>query len=113
MNQPTFAPADDETADLLGLISADYVHQLDRDKVDAAITQTARDNGGRIDANKVRALLVNERGHLTVYPRLLSARYSVLARTGVIKADGWTTNTDTVGRNSGRPCRVWRLVGEL
>ena len=110
MSGPTFAPVDDETADLLALIDADRIHTDDRHKIDVAIKQVAAEHGGVVDPGRVRALLTNEHG-LTVYPRVLSARYSVLTRAGVLEVDGWTTNTDKAGGNYGKPQRLYRLAG--
>ena len=103
------SPVDTGTASLLDLIASDDIHAADRAKVDAAIRQVPDEHGGQVDPNRVRALLTNEHG-LTVYPRLLSARYSVLARAGVLVADGWTENRDRAGRNAGKPQRVWKYV---
>ena len=63
-----------------------------------------------MDPNRVRASLTNEYG-LTVHPRMLSAQYGVLKARHMIVHDGWTVNTDTKGRNSGKPSRLWKWVG--
>jgi len=47
---------------------------------------------------------------LVVYPRLLGAIYQALAKKGVLEFAGWTTSTDTRGRNAGRPARSYRLT---
>lgn len=85
------------------------MHDADRDRIVAAIRDDANTHNGQVDANRVRAALTNAYG-LMVPPRLLSATYGSLARSGVLVHDGWTTNTDAAGGNAGKPARLWRLV---
>ena len=95
-------------ASLLDLIATDFAHRDDRAKVESAIRADAALHSGEINPNRVRAALTNDYG-LTVYPRVLSAVYSSLARAGVIEHAGWTENTDRRGGNAGKPARLWRL----
>ncbi len=106
------APVDADTAATLQLVDGDPLHQADRARVDEAIRTIAAADGGVIDPGKVRRLLTNEAG-LSVYPRVLSARYFALRRAGVIEPAGWTVSDDRAGRNAGRPARLWRWVGAL
>lgn len=92
------------TAELLELISGDPLHDSDRAAVIGAILSVGRDDGGVVDPNEVRARL-----DTTVYPRVVGAVYQSLAKRGVLVADGWVISKDRRGRNSGKPCRRYRL----
>lgn len=85
-----------------------------RDRIRQAIAGDAREHGGEVNPNRVRARLLHPAsGRLDVDPRILSATYSALRSQGVLVHAGWTTNDDVNGRNVGRPQRLWRLVGVL
>ncbi len=104
------APVDADTAATLQLVDGDHLHAADRARVDTAIRTIAAADGGVVDPGQVRRLLTNEHG-LTVYPRVLSARYFALRKAGLIERAGWTTNDDQHGRNAGRPARLYRWTG--
>lgn len=106
-------PIDAGTEATLDLVDADPIHDADRAAVDAAVRAVARANGGMVDPGQVRRRLCDDNGNLTVYPRVLSARYSALRRAGVIEPAGWTVSDDRHGRNAGRPARLYRWVGAL
>jgi hypothetical protein len=97
--------------DMLDAIAADRIHATDRQRVEDAIRADAQAHSGCVDSNRVRESLRDRYGLLTVYPRSLSATYSALRQAGVIRRDGWTTSTDTHGRNAGKPARTYRWVG--
>jgi hypothetical protein len=58
-----------------------------------------------VDPNRVR-----DRIPSWVNPRVVSATYNALRTRHVLEVDGWTVNTDTKGRNVGKPQRTYRLV---
>lgn len=85
-----------------------------RNRIRQAIAGDAREHDGEVNPNRVRARLLHPAsGRLDVDARILSAQYGALAAQGVLVQSGWTTNSDTAGRNGGKPLRLWRLVGEL
>jgi hypothetical protein len=45
-----------------------------------------------------------------VQPQIIGPTYRALCLLREIEPDGWTTNTDTRGRNTGKPARCYRLV---
>ncbi len=98
--------------DLLDAVAGNPLADGYRRRIRNAIKADAAIHGGEVDSNRVRAALTGAHG-LEVDPRMLSATYGALRATGVLEFAGWTTNTDTAGRNSGKPARLWRLVGEL
>jgi hypothetical protein len=106
------------TADQLDLLTAvaenpTPIAEGYRNRIRAAIVADAREHGGEVNPNRVRARLLHPAsGRLDVDPRILSATYAALRAQGVLVHDGWTTNGDTAGRNGGKPLRLWRLVGE-
>ena len=59
--------------------------------------------------NRVRAALTNEYG-LTVYPRVLSAVYQSMTRSGHLQFDRWIENDDVAGGNAGKPARQYVLT---
>ncbi|GAA5119076.1 hypothetical protein [Haloechinothrix salitolerans] len=95
---------DSDTAELLALINGDPLHDRDRAAVIGAILSVGRDNGGVVDPNDVRSRLGG-----SVYPRVVGAVYQSLAKRGVLVGDGWVISKDRRGRNSGKPCRRYRL----
>lgn len=103
LNFPS-SPVDADTAAILDLIHGDPLHDRDRAAVIGAIVSVARDSGGVVDPNAVRERLAG-----LVFPRLVGAVYQSLAKRGVLVAEGWTISRDKVGRNSGKPCRRYRL----
>lgn len=104
-------PQTPETEATLDLVDADPLHDRDRAAIDAAVRAVARANDGMVDPGQVRRRLCDDNGNLTVYPRVLSARYFALRRAGVLEPAGWVVNDDRHGRNAGRPARLYRWVG--
>lgn len=101
---------DDQTAALLLDVAGRPEHDADRRRIVAAIVRDARDHGGRVDPNRVRARLANADGALTVRPQVVGAVYQALTRTKHLAPHGYVTSTDRHGGNAGRPLRGWRLV---
>jgi hypothetical protein len=63
--------------------------------------------GGRVSPNHLRGKV---RGH--VAPRRIGAFTSRAVARNLIEPTGeWEISDDTEGKNSGRPCRVYRWVG--
>lgn len=87
------------------LIAADPSHARERRAVITAICQDAATHNGHVDPNRVRRLIPSWVG-----PRVTSAVYGVLARSGVLARGPWTTNTDDKGRNNGKPLRTYYLA---
>jgi hypothetical protein len=98
---------DTVTGDLLDLIadSDDLGHH--RAEVERAIWAVAVDNDGHIDPNLVRRILPG-----WVKPQAVGPTYRAMTLAGDIEPDGWTTNDDTRGRNSGKPLRTYRVRSE-
>ena len=86
---------DDDTLAILRLIEGDPLHDQDRTLVVRAIVEEGRSAHGMVDPNKVR-----ERINHAVLPQVVG-----------LAVAGWTTNLDKAGRNSGKPCRTYWLVG--
>lgn len=84
---------------------------MQRERIVEAMRADARDHDGLVHPNRVRVLLSNHVG-LQVQPQLLSATYSALRTEGRLTFDHWGLNDDVVGRNAGKPQRVWRWTGE-
>jgi hypothetical protein len=97
---------DHATADLLDLIADSDNHAHHRAEVERVIWAVALDNGGHIDPNEVRARIPT-----WVQPQIVGPTYRAMTLAGDIEPDGWTTNTDARGRNSGKPARTYRATG--
>ncbi|OXM73073.1 MULTISPECIES: hypothetical protein [Amycolatopsis] len=98
------APVDADTESILQLVAGDPLHEDDRAAVVRAILAAAAADGGRVDPNAVRKLIPDN-----VYPRVIGATYLTLAKKGLLVVDGWTVSEDRAGRNTGKPCRLYRL----
>jgi len=106
--------------DLLDLLDAvaDDTSPLGQDHyalVIDAFREAARLDAGVVDPNRVRSLLAEKDGY-AVESHVLSAAYARARATGrgrttLIERHGWTTNTDTRGRNGGKPLRTYRWIG--
>lgn len=96
---------DDATGSLLDLIESDRIHADDREAVRLAILAAAFDDDGRIDPNLVRTSLP-----AWVRPQIIGPTYRAMCLEGVIEPDGWTTSTDSHGRNYGKPARTYRMA---
>lgn len=70
----------------------------------AAIKRVAAENGGQVDANKVRPLV---RGRIE--PKHIATAYAVAKRAELIERIGINESTDTEGKNAGRPQPLYRL----
>lgn len=103
------APVDPRTAALLDLIAGDPRHEGDRAEIVRAILETARENAGRVDPNRLRAKLTNEWGS-TVYPACIGATVNALARRGVLHFDRWVITEGSETGNNGRPARSYTLT---
>lgn len=82
-------------------------HEDERALILKAIEATALVNGGQVDMNVVRQLIPD-----VVTPQLIGAVVNVLIRQKRLERIGWTTNTDTRGRNVGKPLPLYALVGD-
>lgn len=107
---PAWSPVDDATADLLSLV-ADTNHpsaDFEWDFFVTALHRAALPVGNRcIDPNKLRRIV---RGQ--VAPRRIGAFTNRAKAEGLIADTGeWVVSDDAAGRNGGKPCRVYRLVG--
>lgn len=107
---PRWSAVDDETADLLSLVANEHPAIPSEAEEWHRFTQAleaASDLDGRIDPNFLRPLL---RG--SVAPNRIGAFTNRAKAEGLIAWDGeWVTSDDTEGRNSGKPCRVYRWLG--
>lgn len=97
---------DPDTAALLDLMDGDPIHARDREAVIDAIRAAVRSDG-TVCGNDWRGLIP-----AWVYPRVVGATVHALARRGILQATGdWAISDDTVGKNSGKPVRVYRWHG--
>ena len=97
---------DDNTAALLRLIDGDPVHARDREAVVDAIRVAVRPDG-TVCGNDWRGLIP-----AWVYPRVIGATVSALARQGVLRPTGdWVVSDDVAGRNRGKPAKIYRWHG--
>lgn len=105
---PRWAPVDDDTADLLGILSLDG-SPIGLDEWPfflSVLEKVATENGGLIDQNLTRPML---RGQIR--PARTGSFFHRAARMGLIRADGWNESDDREQRNVGKPIRVWRWLG--
>jgi len=70
----------------------------------AAIKQVAAENGGEVDANKVRPLV---RGRIE--PKHIGTAFAVAKKAELIERIGINESTDVAGKNAGRPQPLYRL----
>jgi hypothetical protein len=97
---------DPDTAALLDLMDGDPIHARDREAVIDAIRAAVRPDG-TVCGNDWRGLVPQ-----WVYPRVIGATVHALARRGILQATGdWAISDDTVGKNGGKPVRVYRWHG--
>ena len=102
------APVDQPTADALDLLNFDPTHRTDRQIICDVIETVAARGGGDVDPNVLRSELTGR-----VQPNVIGATVHSLARSGHLVATGWTVTTGSTSRNSGKPCRTYRLVKSL
>jgi hypothetical protein len=98
---------DHATGDLLDVIAGSDDHAHHRAEIERTIWAVALDYDGHINPNHVRARIPT-----WVQPQLVGPTYRAMTLAGDIEPDGWTTNTDTRGRNSGKPLRMYRIAPE-
>ena len=96
---------DTYTASLLDLIADSDDHAHHRAEIERVIWAVAFEHDGHINPNVVR-----DRIPPWVQPQLVGPTYRAMTLAGDIQPDGWTTNSDLKGRNSGKPARTYRLV---
>lgn len=109
MSAPTWSSVDDTTADLLTLVAEEHpATPSEVDEWDFFVRTLRRyaQPTGFIDQNNVREEL---RG--AVKANRIGAFYRRALLERRIEAAGWVESTDTVGKNSGRPCRMYRWLG--
>jgi hypothetical protein len=112
MTAPHFAPVDEPTADLLTLV-ADVERATGRDVPAlflAACQRDAREHGGLVSVNRVRALLDGE----DIPPRRYSALWSHYTGRGkpMVKTGEWEMCEGSTSGNDGRPFAIRRWVGD-
>lgn len=111
MSAPAFAPADEETYDLLSAVAEPHpVIGADVPGLFlAACKRDAEIHGGFVSVNRVRALLVDA----DIPPRRYSALWAHFTGEGkpMVKADTWETCSGSTSGNDGRPFRLRRWVG--
>lgn len=113
MSAPTFAPVDEDTADLLDLIDADWrpFAEADRNEVAQAIRDSVEPDG-HVSPNRVRARLASLPVLRQPKPQRVGPVYRSLVAAGFLAVnDGWEMSDDLAGRNSGKPHRTYRWVG--
>ena len=98
---------DTYTGSLLDLIADSDDHAHHRAEIERVILAVALEHDGRIDPNVVR-----DRIPAWVQPQLVGPTYRAMTLAGDIEPDGWTTNSDLKGRNSGKPQRTYRVKGQ-
>lgn len=98
---------DTYTGSLLDLIADSDDHAHHRAEIERVILAVALEHDGHINPNVVR-----DRIPAWVQPQLVGPTYRAMTLAGDIEPDGWTTNSDLKGRNSGKPARCYRLVSE-
>ena len=107
MSTPTWSPVDSGTGDLLDLLAntepVDGHHREWEFFIDT-LRRYSRPTGF-IDQNNVREEL---RGK--VKANRVGAFYRRAALEGLIEPAGWVVSNDTAGKNSGRPCRMYRWL---
>ena len=102
------APVNHDTADLLSLIAEDQHPSVDYEwrRFVQGLRATA-DQAGVIDPNWLRE---NLRGDIA--PRRIGAFTNRALAERLIEPTGeWRVSDDRVGRNGGKPCRVYRWAG--
>lgn len=107
-------PLEQDTANLLSLMAEDPRKDAEYDEFLRACWTVAQRNAGLVFTNDVRALLSDQHGELTIFPRQFSAYFCRATGKGgpLVKTERWATCTDPKKKNSGRPQPVRRWVGE-
>lgn len=106
---PAWEPVDSDTHDLLSLVAAGSPSLPAADEewqLYVAALKQCRDEDGLIRPNDLRPLV---RGRIA--PRRISAFCNAaVAADLIVFADQWQVSDDHEGRNSGKPCRIYRWV---
>lgn len=109
MSALQWEPVDSDTADLLSLVALGPMAPADQEwsRFTQAL-EAASDLSGRISPNILRGLV---RGQIA--PKRIGAFTSRAKAEHLIADTGeWEISDDVEGRNSGRPMRVYRWIGE-
>lgn len=111
---PTFAPVDPDTATLLDLLHASWLPfaDCDRNTVAQAIKADAEANCGHVSPNRVRSALAALPRAEQPKPQRVGPVYRALVCADVLAVDGWETSDDLTGRNSGKPHKTYRWIGD-
>jgi hypothetical protein len=110
MTAPTFAPADEDTYDLLSAVAEPHP-AIGADATDLFLDACRRDamaHDGFVSVNRVRQLLADH----DIPPRRYSALWAHHTGRGksMVKADAWETCEGSASGNDGRPFRLRRWV---
>jgi hypothetical protein len=90
------------------LVVGDPLHAEERQAVVSAIRLAYR-MFGEVNVNNVRPLIPS-----WVNPRVTSATYNALiSRKLLVPTGEWTSSTDTKGRNTGKPQKVYSWHGDV
>ena len=103
------APVDERTTSLLALIHGDRFHAADRQRVIEAIVETAAENFGEVDPNRLRLKLTDERGCSTVWPNIIGPVIASLRHHGALICTGHVVTKGSRSGNSGRLARKYEL----
>lgn len=110
MSALRWEPVDDPTQDLLSLVANDPHPSSDWEwkAFVGVLAATASLHDGLLDQNDYREQL---RG--VVAPRRIGAFVNRAKAEHLIADTGeWSVSNDTTGRNSGKPCRIYRWIGD-
>ncbi|MGD9694005.1 MAG: hypothetical protein AB7V20_14345 [Phycisphaerales bacterium] len=99
--QPQWSSVDDNTADLLDLITMQDESEAEWQEYVTALRHVARIHG-KILPNELRVFTRD-----AIKPQRIGAFTHRAIKQGLIRADGWEVSTDLRGRNSGKPARTY------
>lgn len=95
-------------ASICELVYGDPSHERERAAVVSAI-RSAVTVDGLVNPNHVRPLIP-----AWVNPRVVSATYNALITRKILRPTGsWVDSTDAKGRNTGKPQKVYRWLGDV
>lgn len=102
------APIEGDTLATVQLVATDWRAQEDWERFEEACRDCAH-YIGHVDPNWVRGALTNEHG-LTIEPRRYSAFWCRAAsKNGFLDFSHWGINSDSKGKNAGKPCKSYKL----
>ena len=113
MTAPTFAPVDEDTADLLDLIAAD-ADRLPWSEREWASFKEGLETAAIVSARfpLISQTVLRNHCRLFITPHNVGPFTKRALREGLIEWTGdWEPSTDTKGRNSGKPVRIYRWRG--